>query len=72
MLVVIQDFDWFILFNVIYEMVRNYCLSMIEMSKVVLVCVNVIGMVDIFDFCIMEVKVSCNIFINLMLYILFI
>lgn len=41
------------------------------MSKVVLVCVNVIGMVDVFDFCIMEVKVSCNIFINLMLYILF-
>lgn len=44
---------------------------MIEMSKVVLVCVNVIGMVDVFDFCIMEVKVSFNIFINLMIQLFY-
>lgn len=45
---------------------------MIEMSKVVLVCVNVIGMVDVFDFCIMEVKVSCNyVIVVLILYFIY-
>lgn len=40
---------------------------MIEMSKVASVCVNVTGMADVLDLCIMEVKVSCNISTNLML-----
>lgn len=48
-------------------MARNHCLSMIEMSKVASVCVNVTGMADVLDLCIMEVKVSCNISTNLML-----
>lgn len=37
------------------------------MSKVASVCVNVTGMADVLDLCIMEVKVSCNISTNLML-----
>lgn len=67
LLVVTQDFDWPTLSNVTHEMARNHCLSMIEMSKVASVCVNVTGMADVLDLCIMEVKVSCNISTNLML-----
>lgn len=66
-LVVTQDFDWPTLSNVTYEMARNHCLSMIEMSKVASVCVNVTGMADVLDLCIMEVKVSCTISFKLQL-----
>lgn len=41
------------------------------MSKVASVCVNVTGMADVLDLCIMEVKVSCNISTNLMLQLSF-
>lgn len=64
---VTQDFDWPTLSNVTYEMARNHCLSMIEMSKVASVCVNVTGMSDVLDLCIMEVKVSCTISFKLQL-----
>lgn len=40
---------------------------MIEMSKVASVCVNVTGMSDVLDLCIMEVKVSCTISFKLQL-----
>lgn len=66
-MVVTQDFDWPTLSNVTHEMAMNHCLSMIEMSKVASVCVNVTGMADVLDLCIMEVKVSFNISTNLMI-----
>lgn len=61
-MVVTQDFDWPTLSNVTHEMARNHCLSMIEMSKVASVCVNVTGMADVLDLCIMEVKVKLQYF----------
>lgn len=64
---VTQDFDWPTLSNVTHEMARNHCLSIIEMSKVASVCVNVTGMADVLDLCIMEVKVSCTISFKLQL-----